>query len=212
MSLLSYPGLPETGRVAAIVSNSGTADDRRSSSLRFGRVKNNSSPGDTQRLTNVRKVWDLHQCQGVTSVATLVQCTWSATVAGLFLAIKHNVGQKKTNDVFQIKLNLCITQHRIQESRGSLSKYTLIGVTLTGKRFRSHDTGAWCGVLVWGFYLPKQKWRWGLDVWHVTIMQLQWSKITAFVVRMAQQWQCDGQCNGLSCRRNIIKQSVRTAQ
>ena len=52
---LSYPGPPENGKFAAIVSNSGTAEGGRSSSLRFGRVNNSSSPANTQRLTNVRK-------------------------------------------------------------------------------------------------------------------------------------------------------------
>jgi len=87
------------------------------------------------------------------------QCSGSATVAGMFLAIRHNVGQEKTNEVFQIKLYLGITQHRIQESIDTLSKYTFVDITLTGKRFWSHDSPAWCGVFVSGFYLPKQKWR-----------------------------------------------------
>jgi hypothetical protein len=52
---LSYGGQPETGRVAATVSNRETAENGRSSSLLFGRVKNNSSPANTQRPKHVKQ-------------------------------------------------------------------------------------------------------------------------------------------------------------
>ena len=73
---LSFHGPPETGRAAAIVSKSGTADDGRSSSLLFGIVNNNSSPAYTQHLTKARQglrpAINTSVSNGVTSAATMV--------------------------------------------------------------------------------------------------------------------------------------------